>query len=204
MLQWTTLSLELGLLALALVLFVLDLTRLSRRLLAVLAVLGTLALFLFSFTASSSGFFTDAYVQDAFALFLKRIFLLAALLTLMGAYTYAEAHRYTARMGEFILLVLLATLGAMALVSARDFLTFFVAFELLSLPIYALAAIEKGNPLAPEGALKVFLFGSLSSVALFLGIGLLYAATGTTFWMKIHTVLFPVLFQLGVVLFLVG
>ena len=204
MLQWTTLSLELGLLALALVLFVLDLTRVSRRLITILAGLGTFALFLFSFTVPSTGTFTQAFILDPFALFLKRIFLLAALLTLMGASTYARVRNYTARMGEFILLVLLATLGAMALVSARDFLTFFVAFELLSLPIYALAAIEKGNPLAPEGALKVFLFGSLSSVALFLGIGLLYAATGTTFWTRIHTVLFPVLFQLGVVLLLVG
>ena len=78
-------------------------------------------------------------------------------------------------------LLLFALVGGMALVSAQDFLTLFVAFELLSLPLYSLAAIEKNRPEAPEGAMKIFLFGSVSSAALLLGLGLLFAATGTTF-----------------------
>jgi len=56
-----------------------------------------------------------------------------------------------------------------------------IAGDELSLPLYSLAAIEKNRPESPEGALKIYLFGSVSSAALLLGIGLLFAATGTRF-----------------------
>jgi NADH-quinone oxidoreductase subunit N len=94
--------------------------------------------------------------------------------------------------------------GATSLASAREFLTLFVAFELLSIPLYALAAIDKTRPESPEGALKIFLFGSVSSAFLILGLGLIYAAAGTTFWMKVGVLEYPSLFELGLVMLLVG
>jgi NADH-quinone oxidoreductase subunit N len=78
-------------------------------------------------------------------------------------------------------------IGAMALVSAREFLTLFVAFELLSLPLYALTALDQERRASAEGALKIFLFGTVSSAALILGLGMLFGATGTTFWMEVRT-----------------
>jgi len=96
-------------------------------------------------------------------------------------------------------------IGGMALVSAQEFLTLFVAFELLSLPLYSLAAIEKSRPETPEGAMKIFLFGSVSSAMLLLGLGLLFAATGTTFWHQVPAALpHPTLLPLGLLLLLAG
>jgi len=93
----------------------------------------------------------------------------------------------------------------MALVSAQEFLTLFVAFELLSLPLYSLAAIEKNRPESPEGAMKVFLFGSVSSAMLLLGLGLLFASAGTTFWHQLPAVLPNAsLLGLGLLLLLAG
>jgi NADH-quinone oxidoreductase subunit N len=83
-------------------------------------------------------------------------------------------------------------------------LTLFVAFELVSLPLYVLAALEKERRSAPEGALKVFLFGSVSSAILLLGIGFLFSATGTTFWTHVRTWPHDPLVGLGTALILVG
>ena len=55
-----------------------------------------------------------------------------------------------------------------------------VAWELMSIPTYALAAFSKRDPISNEAAIKYFLFGALSSAILVLAIGLVYGVTGTT------------------------
>ncbi len=167
---------------------------------------GLTAILAYALTAPAAAeTFTAAWVQDAFALYVKRIVLAAGALTLLATLPYAEVKGFAHRSGEYIVLLLFSMVGAMALVSAREFLTLFVAFELLSLPLYALAAFEKARPEAPEGALKVFLFGSVSSAVLLLGLGMLFAASGTTFWQDMaRTPLHPPLLMLGLLLVLVG
>jgi NADH-quinone oxidoreductase subunit N len=68
----------------------------------------------------------------------------------------------------------------MLLASARELVLLFVAFELMSIPLYVLAGFVKREELAVEAALKFFLVGSLSSAILAYGLSFLYGATGTT------------------------
>jgi NADH-quinone oxidoreductase subunit N len=186
--DWSAAALEIGTLALAVGVLALDLIAPSREPAArrtglfAIAAAGLAALLLVSLRLPAPAAFTRAYVQDGFALLAKRVMLAAALAALAGMAPYATARRIADRAGETIVLVLFATVGAMALVSAREYLTLFVAFELLSLPLYVLAAVEKERGASPEGAIKIFLFGSVSSAILLLGIALLVAASGTTFW----------------------
>jgi NADH-quinone oxidoreductase subunit N len=147
-----------------------------------LAAVGLGALLLFSFVLPAPAAMTDAFVLDAFALFAKRVILGGALLAVVGLYPYARRRGFADRSGDALVLLLFATVGGMALCSARELLTLFVAFELLSLPLYALSALEKERRTSPEGAIKLFLFGSVSSAVMLLGIGMLFVATGTTFW----------------------
>ena len=205
---WSAVTLELGLLALALLVLAYDLavghrSAAARRGNFVIAATGLALLLVGSFALPVGVSFTDALVQDAFALFVKQVLLTAALLAVVATWPYADRRGWSSRSAEFLVLLMFATLGGMALVAARELLTLFVAFELLSLPLYPLAAIEKSRPEAPEGAIKIFLFGSVSSAVLLLGIGLLFAAMGTTFWRDAGAV-DPVLMQAGLVLLLVG
>lgn len=202
-------TLELGLCALSVALLAADLAMpkgksASRAWLYRGAFIGMAVLLVASFRLPASSSFTDAYVQDSLALYAKQILLAAAALAVLAAGPYADKRGWSHRSGEFLLLLMFSTIGGMALVSAREFLTLFVAFELLSLPVYALAAIEKSRPEAPEGALKIFLFGSVSSAFLVLGLGLLFGAAGTTFWTQIADVAHPSLVMPGLVLLLVG
>jgi len=208
--NWNAIGLELGLLALAIVVLAWDLTfghgpKRSRKGHYVIGLLGLAGLFLWSFRLPTNVSFTDALVQDPFALFVKQVLLAAGFLAVLAAYPYADRRGWVQRSGEFLVLLFFAMIGGMALVSAQEFLTLFVAFELLSLPLYSLAAIEKSRPETPEGAMKIFLFGSVSSAMLLLGLGLLFAATGTTFWHQVPAALpHPTLLPLGLLLLLAG
>jgi NADH-quinone oxidoreductase subunit N len=169
-----------------------------------IGVTGMALLVLLSFRVDGNGSFTEAWVQDRFALYVKQVLLAAALLSLVGLRPYAARPGWTHRLGDATVLLLFSLLGGMALISARELLTLFVAFELLSIPLYALAATEKRSPDAPEGALKMFLFGSVSSAALLMGIAILFAATGTTFWAEAARQSPTPLAQIGILLILVG
>jgi NADH-quinone oxidoreductase subunit N len=208
--DWGAVALELGLVALAAVILVWDLTvghgpRASRRGHHLIAVSGLALLLAGSAWLPVPARFTAALVQDPFALFVKQVLLAAGVLTALAAYSHADRRGWARRSGEFLVLLIFAMIGGMALAGARELLTLFVSFELLSLPLYALAAIEKTRPEAPEGAMKIFLFGSVSAAALLFGLGLLFAACGTTFWMELPAELpHPALVGPGLLLLLVG
>ena len=81
---------------------------------------------------------------------------------------------------ESHVLILLASAGMMLLAAARDLMILFLAVELMSIAVYALAGLDRRSARAAEGALKYFLLGAFSSAFLLYGIALVYGATGTT------------------------
>lgn len=87
---------------------------------------------------------------------------------------------FTEHVGEYLALILLATVGMMFLVSAEDLLMVFVALELTSLSLYILTAFNKHSIRSAEAALKYFLFGGMSAAFMLFGFSLVYGATGTT------------------------
>src|SRR2546428_10581951 len=68
----------------------------------------------------------------------------------------------------------------LVLSSARDLILLFVAFELMSIPLYVLACFLKRQDEAVEAALKFFLVGSVSSAVMAYGLSFVYGATRTT------------------------
>lgn len=181
-------SLELGTFALAVLALGVDLaakrtsTGSPRRPLFAASLLGTAALLALSFRLAAGGAIGRSFVLDPFALLVKRLLLGAALLAIAGLAAHARRRGVADRAGEAIVLMLFATIGGMALVSARDWATLFVAFELLSIPLYVLVALEKERGASVEGAMKLFLFGSVSSAILLLGIALVIGASGSLDW----------------------
>jgi NADH-quinone oxidoreductase subunit N len=176
------LTLELTLAGLMLVVFVLGLLwgPDRRREIGVVAAGGLAGLFVLSVVVDSRGvLFDGAFVVDGLARFFKQLFVLATLLGVLGGLTLPQPafHR---RAPEYHLLVLASLLGMMLLASARELVLLFVAFELMSIPLYVLAAFLKRDELAVEAGLKFFLVGSLSTAILAYGLSFLYGATGTT------------------------
>jgi len=88
--------------------------------------------------------------------------------------------KFTEHVGEYLALILLATVGMMFLVSTEDLLMIFIALELLSLSLYVLTAFNKRNIKSAEAALKYFLFGGMAAAFTLFGLSLLYGMSGST------------------------
>jgi len=104
---------------------------------------------------------------------------LATLLGVVGGLALPGA-AFERRALEYHLLILASLLGMLLLASARELVLLFVAFELMSIPLYVLAGFVKAEELAVEASLKFFLVGSLSTAVLAYGLSFMYGATGTT------------------------
>src|SRR6266568_3918080 len=110
--------------------------------------------------------------------------------------------------GEYLAIVLLATIGLMLLVGSEEFLMIFIGLELLGLSLYVMAAFDKSDLRSAEAGLKYFLFGSTSSAFTLFGISLIYGMSGTTglaaISAKLATASVQPLLAVGIVMTLVG
>ena len=66
------------------------------------------------------------------------------------------------------------------LASARELILLFVAFELMSIPLFLLTGFLKRDAVASEAALKFFLVGTASSAVIVYGMSFIYGVTGST------------------------
>jgi NADH-quinone oxidoreductase subunit N len=120
-----------------------------------------------------------AFVQDGLALFAKRLFLAATVIALLGGLGL-RGPTFARRAGEYHLLILASLLGMLVLASARELILLFVAFELMSIPLYVLAGFAKREGEAVEASLKFFLVGSVSSAVMAYGLSFVYGAVRST------------------------
>ena len=82
--------------------------------------------------------------------------------------------------GEYVAMILFATLGLMLLVGSEELLVIFIGLELLGLSLYVLTAFDRRDLRSAEAGLKYFLFGSTASAFTLFGIRLVYGGSGST------------------------
>ncbi len=122
--------------------------------------------------------FGGLFETDGFARFMKLLVLLGSALSLLLAIRY-NTKQHINRF-EYPVLVLFATAGMMAMVSANDLISLYVGLELQSLSLYVLAAFKRDTVRSTEAGLKYFVLGALSSGMLLFGASLIYGFAGTT------------------------
>jgi len=69
--------------------------------------------------------------------------------------------------------------GAIVLASYNNLVTLFLGVEILSIPLYVLAASDKRSVKSNESGFKYFFLGSLASAILLFGVALVYGSTGS-------------------------
>ncbi|HEV2768785.1 MAG TPA: NADH-quinone oxidoreductase subunit N [Solirubrobacteraceae bacterium] len=115
---------------------------------------------------------------DGLTLTLSVLFVAAGIATVVLAWRGFD--RVESPEGEFYALVLTSIGGMVVLAAAQNFITLFLGFELLSIPLYVLCAIELRRKGSLESGLKYLVVGSVGSATLVYGLALVYGATGST------------------------
>jgi NADH-quinone oxidoreductase subunit N len=145
-----------------------------------ISLIGLIALSIWAWRLQPGGsLFDGSFTLDALALFSKRLFLASAAVSVLATLGL-PGERFTHRGSEYHVALLSSLLGMLVLASARELVLLFVAFELMSIPLYFLTGFQKRDDVASEGALKFFLVGTVSSAILLYGFSFLFGATGTT------------------------
>jgi NADH-quinone oxidoreductase subunit N len=83
---------------------------------------------------------------------------------------------------EYVLIILLATLGLLLMCSSGDLLTAYLSIELSSLALYILAAFRKTSTYSIESGLKYFITGAVSSGFFLLGSSFIYLNSGSIYF----------------------
>ncbi|HEY5708788.1 MAG TPA: NADH-quinone oxidoreductase subunit N [Solirubrobacterales bacterium] len=81
---------------------------------------------------------------------------------------------------EYHALLLGSVLGMVLLAQAQNLVSFFVAIETLSIPLYILCAANMRRERSLESGLKYLIVGSLGSATLLYGMAFLYGGSGST------------------------
>lgn len=139
-----------------------------------------LALFSFSYLSFTQDYnaLWQNFTSDSYTILFRILILLGAIISLQMSKKYTAG--FGNSLGEFYVLILIATLGAMLLAGASDLIMVFVALETLSISSYVLCGYTKKDRLSNEAALKYLIFGAASTAVMLFGFSLLYGITGQT------------------------
>jgi NADH-quinone oxidoreductase subunit N len=121
--------------------------------------------------------FGGSFVIDGFSRYLKLLVLVGSIGAILLSVEFLRDLQR--RKFEYPILILLSTTGMLMLISAADLIALYLGFELMSLSLYVMAAIDRDNARSTEAGLKYFVLGALSSGMLLYGASLIYGFTGT-------------------------
>ncbi len=144
--------------------------------LVVLAV--TAGLLIWQWGANPKDLITGALRLDDLAIAISLIAILTAAFTVLLSLREPAAEQ--AGSGEYHALLLGSVLGMVLLAQSQNLVTFFVAIETLSIPLYILCATDMRRQKSLESGLKYLIVGSLGSATLLYGMALLYGGSGST------------------------
>lgn len=123
--------------------------------------------------------FAGTLSLDEFTAYFNIIFIIGALLATVISRDYIE--KTALKHGEYYALILFSTSGMMLLSSAREFISLFLCFEIMSVSVYILSGFNRRSPRSVESGIKYLVLGGFSSAILLYGMALIYGASGSVF-----------------------
>ncbi|MFT5206696.1 MAG: proton-translocating NADH-quinone oxidoreductase chain N [Candidatus Omnitrophota bacterium] len=200
---------ELGLIAFISALFMRTLfeKRFHHKITSHMAIIFSLAVVVASilaFNLSGSVFMKSYEINHASQLFKLLLSVLLFVVILLSGKAQAIPR---GQKTEYLIFLACATLGMMILVSANEFLLFYIALELVAYSTYVMIPFRK-DPRAAEASIKYIILGATTSAILIYGISLVAGIARSTYFADILLVapsLFPnPLFMIGCLFILCG
>lgn len=139
----------------------------------ILLTLNLIAGFLFQ---QSGTLFGDMFHTNELLTFEKNLLNLGTLIISLQSYNWLKEHKHAP---EFYILLLSTLLGMFFMISSNNLLMFYLALELSTIPLAALANFDLEKKRSSEAAFKMIISSAFSSGLLLFGISMLYGSTGT-------------------------
>ena len=146
--------------------------------------------------------FGGMYVTSTAVNVMKAILAFGTFIVVLQSRVWAEK---SGKEGEFYMLVVSTLLGMEVMMSAGNFLMFFLGLEMASVPMACVIAFDAYRNNSAEAAAKFILTATFSSGVMLYGISFLYGAYGTMYFADIATNLQATPFTImGLVFFFSG
>ena len=168
-----------------------------------------LAQLIISFTplggSEGANLFGGMYNATPAANMMKSILTFGTLIVVMQARNWLTNTDAKLTEGEFYMLTISTLLGMFMMMSAGDFLMFFLGLEMASVPMGCMVALDKWRNDSAEAAAKFILTATFSSGVMLYGISFLYGATGTLYFEDFSKVISNTpMIIMGMVFFIAG
>lgn len=123
--------------------------------------------------------FAGSLSIDLFSAYFSIIFLIGSFMSLVLSRDYISKMRL--RAGEYYALILFSTSAMMLIASAKELMTLFIGFEIMSIAAYILSGFNRSSARSIEAGAKYLVLGGFSSAILLYGIALLYGGSGSIY-----------------------
>lgn len=169
-------------LVITLIIFVLLFVKLSNKetknetLINFVNILLTLNLVSGFFLIREGNLFGDMFHTSELLILEKNLLNLGTLIISLQSYNWLKDHKHVP---EFYILMFSTLLGMFFMISSNNLLMFYLALELSTIPLAALANFDLEKRRSSEAAFKMIVSSAFSSGLLLFGISLVYGATGT-------------------------
>ncbi len=173
---------------------------------AQVALLGSIALTCIYFPTQAQTLYDGMFLWNAQSAIISLILLVFGVLVF--AYNARTMVTLYQRAMEPYLLMLFSVLGMLVMVSANHWMPLYIGIEIMSLPIYALIALQREKFSSVEAGMKYFILGSIASAILLFGISFIYGTTGQlgfeTLMQNNTATAYPLLLLVGLIFTFVG
>ena len=134
---------------------------------------------IYSFGASNEHIFYSMLIVDSFSDIFKIVIVFTTIsIFLVSKYSDEVDQEYK---NEYYVLLLSMCLGMLLLSCSTNLIMIYLSMELIGIPSYILAGMNKKDKLSNEASLKYIIYGSFASGVMLFGFSWIYGLTGSVY-----------------------
>ena len=134
------------------------------------------------FPAETGTLFGGMFTTTPLSIVVKNILNIGTLIVIIQSNTWLKTDENSDKFPEFYVILISTLIGMFYMVSAGDFLMFYLGLELATIPLAALVAYDRFRNSSAEGGIKLILSSAFSSGIMLYGISMIYGMYGSIYF----------------------
>jgi NADH-quinone oxidoreductase subunit N len=135
--------------------------------------------------AKTGTIFGGMYQTSPLHIVMKNILNIGVFIFFLQSTDWIRKPENSRKISEYFVLIVATVIGMNFMISAGDFLMFYIGLETASIPLAALVAYEKIKNRSSEAGVKFILISAFSSGIMLYGISLIYGTTGSIYFSEV-------------------